>query len=90
MQGYEQYIKPELGIVIALLYVIGSFIKNTEKVSDKWIPTILGVLGVVVCLFYVLGSEGISMLGIFTAVTQGVLCAGAAVYVNQLIKQSSK
>lgn len=27
------------------------------------------------------------LLGLFTAIVQGVLCAGASVYVNQMVKQ---
>jgi hypothetical protein len=90
MQGYESYIKPELGIVVAMLYVIGMIIKQTEKINNKYIPSILGVLGIILCYSYVVSLEGFTAIGIFTGVTQGVLCAGAAVYVNQLIKQSGK
>lgn len=87
---YVSYIKPELTVVIAMLYVLGLIIKQIEKINDKYIPAILGVVGVIVCILYVVSVEGFTGLGAFTAVTQGILCAGAAVYVNQIIKQSNK
>jgi len=35
------------------------------------------------------GTENIYM-AIFVAITQGFLCAGASVYINQIVKQSQK
>lgn len=87
---YVSYIKPELGIVIAVLYVLGLILKQTNKIKDKYIPAILGVVGIIVCYLYVTSVEGVTGVGTFTAITQGILCAGAAVYVNQLVKQSNK
>ena len=31
-----------------------------------------------------------ALMAVFAAITQGILCAGASVYVNQLIKQGGK
>lgn len=90
MANIETYIKPELLVMVAVLYVIGMMIKNSTIINDKYIPSILGVVGVVICSIYVIGTEGINALSFFTAFTQGILVAGSAVYVNQLIKQSSK
>ena len=87
---YTNYIKPELGIVIGMLYVLGSMLKQITMIKDKYIPAILGIVGVFICLLYVAATEGMTAAGLFTSITQGVLCAGAAVYVNQLIKQAGK
>ena len=32
----------------------------------------------------------VALLAVFTGITQGVLCAGATVYVNQIVKQAGK
>lgn len=85
-----EYIKTELFVVVIMLYAIGEMIKNTEKVNNKYIPIILGVIGIIVCSVYVLSIEGFNGMSLFTSITQGVLCAATAVYGNQLIKQSSK
>ena len=90
MVNIEMYVKPELLIVAVVLYVLGLMIKQTKKVKDKYIPVILGAIGVLVCFVYVFAIEPISLMGVFTALTQGILVAGVAVYVNQVIKQSSK
>lgn len=90
MHDFTNYIKPELGIVIAMLYVLGLILKQTEKINNRYIPAILGVVGIIVCYAYVVSVEGFTAIGAFTAITQGILSAGAAVYVNQLIKQSGK
>ncbi len=90
MNNLQEYVKPELLVLIPVLYVIGMMMKNTEKVKDKFIPAILGCVGVALSTLYVLGSEGLTVLSIFTAITQGVLVAGASVYVNQLIKQAGE
>lgn len=87
---FTEFIKPELLVVAAVLYVLGLMIKQTEKINDKYIPSILGVVGVVLSLVYVIATEGLVLMGIFTAVTQGILVAGVAVYVNQLIKQAGE
>ncbi|MDU7442035.1 MAG: phage holin family protein [Clostridium sp.] len=67
---------------MSILYIIGMIIKNTDKISDKYIPLILLVFGIA-------GSMGI--IGVnANAVIQGVLVTGATVYTNQLIKQTGK
>lgn len=86
----KEYIKPELIVLIPMLYIVGAGLKNTEKLSDKYIPVILGFLGVIMATIYIIGTGTFTMLGVFTAVTQGILCAGASVYCNQLLKQSNK
>lgn len=88
----KEMIKPELLILIPVLYFIGIAIRNSEKVNNAYIPLIVGLLGICIALLYVLATEpaGTSqeiMLAIFTAITQGVLVAGASVYINQIIKQ---
>jgi len=88
MDNLQNYIKPELLILVPVLYVLGSILKNAKSVSDKYIPAILGIVGVVLSFIYVVATEGVALIGVFTAITQGILVTGVAVYANQLYKQS--
>ena len=91
MENFKEFIKPELLILIPVLYLIGAGIKKT-KINDRFIPLILGVLGILISFVYLLasapivGSQGVAT-ALFTAITQGILCAGASVYANQIYKQ---
>lgn len=85
----KDFIKPELLVLIPVLYFIGLGLKKS-KAKDEYIPLILGASGIVLAMLWVCGTSGISLIGIFIAITQGILCAGATVYVNQLIKQANK
>ena len=91
-----EYIKPELLVLIPVLFIIGELFKRAEAVADKHIPILLGVCSILLAVIYVLATaelpsdwQGI-LMGVFVAITQGILCAGAAVYVDQLAKQASK
>lgn len=84
---FSQYIKPELLILVPVLFVLGEIIKKTEVVKANWIPAILGVTGVILSALYVWATSGFSVMMIFVSVTQGILVAGASVYVDQIIKQ---
>lgn len=91
----KEYIKPELLVVAIVLYFIGMGIKNTEKISDKYIPIILGILGVIISAIYIVATSIFNgyqsvLMAIFTAIVQGIMVAGLSVYANQLIKQSQK
>ena len=92
--NYQEYIKTELLILIPVLYVVGIGLKKSN-LPDKWIPTILGMFAVALSAFWVIATVEVSGVqetasAIFTAVTQGVLVAGASVYVNQLYVQAKK
>lgn len=92
--NYQDYIETELLILVPVLYFIGIGLKKS-KLPDKWIPTVLGISAVVLSAVWVLTTAEISGLqeiasAIFTAVTQGILVAGASVYVNQLHVQAKK
>lgn len=92
--NYQDYIKTELLILIPVLYFIGIGLKKS-KLPDKWIPMALGTFAVVLSTIWVFATAEISgsqevAFAIFTAVTQGVLVAGASVYVNQLYIQAKK
>lgn len=84
----SDYIKPELLILVPVLYILGEIMKNTEKVKDNYIPAILGAAGILLAFIYVTATEGIALIGVFTAITQGILVAGAAVYADQIVKQN--
>ena len=84
---FSQYIKPELLILIPVLFVLGEIIKRTEIVKSNWIPAILGATGVIMCALYVWATSGFSPMMLFVAFTQGILVAGASVYVDEIIKQ---
>ncbi|EPY6430790.1 phage holin family protein [Clostridium sporogenes] len=76
------YIVEQALILIPVLYVLGMMLKNTQEIKDWTIPWILLVLGII---------GAISLMGFnANAVIQGVLVTGAAVYTNQLIKQSTE
>lgn len=89
------YINPELLVLVPFLYILGLFLKDSKKIADNLIPAILGGVGVVVAIVWVLastvpvGAAAIAM-AVITAIVQGVLVAGAAVYCNQIIKQAGK
>ena len=90
----KEMVKPEPLVLVPVLYLLGVAVKRSA-VADKWIPWILGGAGVVMSGIYVFASTVLvgwqeALLAVFTAVVQGVLCAGASVYVNQMVKQAGK
>jgi len=91
---FLEFIKPELLILIPVLYLIAEGIKHS-KIADHFIPLILGGVGILLACIYVMASTPVTSgqavaTGIFTGITQGILCAGATVFTNQVIKQMHK
>ena len=89
---YQEYIKSELLILVPVLYMIGLGLKKS-KMKDKWIPLVLGVVGIILSATWVAATSQIANIqdvaaALFTTVTQGILAAGASVYVNQLYVQA--
>lgn len=94
MENLQEYIKPELLLLIPVLYLIGVAIKRSA-IADKFIPWILGGVSVALSAMWVFANGSIETgadvaTAIFTSITQGILIAGASVYVNQLVKQTGK
>ena len=86
-----EYIKPELLVVVIVLYFIETGLKKTELIKDKFIPIILGGIGILISAIYVIATSQINvyqevMMAIFTSIIQGILVAGISVYVKKLIQ----
>ena len=91
---YQEYIKTELLVLVPVLYIIGLGLKKS-KLKDKWIPLVLGITGVALSAVWVIATSQITnaqevAAALFTAVTQGILTAGASVYANQIYVQAHK
>lgn len=89
------YIKPELLILIPLLYALGMCFKSAKTFRDNMIPLALGVIGVVMAGLWFCGTAmpaGFAeiLMTIFTSVCHGVICAAVAVYGDQILKQRNK
>lgn len=94
MENYISYIKPELSILIPVLYFIGLVLKNSNS-KDEVIPLLLTFISIVLASIYVLSTTVINNYQdifscIFASCTQGIIIAGLTVYSNQLFKQSNK
>ena len=91
---YLKYIKAELLILVPVLYLIGLGLKKS-KLADKWIPLTLGIAGIALSAVWVVATSPIATAqdaaaALFTALTQGILAAGASVYASQLHIQAHK
>lgn len=87
---FTQYIKPEMLVLVPVLWLIGAALKKTPKMPDWLIPYILGAVGVLGAAVWVCATESVTAMALFTAFTQGILVAGASVWGNQLVKQAGK
>ena len=95
MNEIINYIDPKLFVIVAALYVFGMMLKDSKTVADKFIPIILGVVSCIGCGVFVAANatigdwQSIAMI-VFDSMVQGIICAGVAVYANQIVKQVSK
>lgn len=90
----NEFIKPELLVLIPVLYLVGVALKKSQ-VADKYIPVLLGGISVILSFLFIMATSVIggwqeALMAVFSGLTQGILCAGASVYVNQIVKQSGK
>ena len=91
-----QYIRPELMVAVVILYCIGMALKKSSYIRDNLIPIILGLVSISICAIYVLsvsekpGNYQEVLALIFNIIVQGICCAAAAVYFNQIGKQTKK
>lgn len=91
----KEFIRPELLVLIPVLYFVGMGLKSAQAFADKHIPLALGAVGVALAALWVVATSAITSpqtaaLAVFTAIVQGILAAGASVYVNQVVKQAKK
>lgn len=89
--SFQDFIRPELVILIPVLYYIGKILKSS-KIPDHKIPATLGIAGVLLSTLYVAATSPLKTfsdiaMALFISITQGVLVAGNSVYVHQLKKQ---
>ena len=60
MEAIMDYVKPELMVVAVVLYLVGMALKKTERISDKYIPVILGIFGIMLALLYVIATSTVT------------------------------
>ena len=89
------YIKPELLILVPVLFCVGLALKKWQGLQDKYIPITLGTVAIVLAAVYVLATSTLTsvqdvLMAVFVGITQGILCAGASVYADQTIFKQPK
>lgn len=95
MEALNVFIKPELLILVPVLYLIGVMLKKNTQFQDKFIPLVLGINGILLSLLYLAWTVPLANVQdflqfAFSGITQGILVAGASVYGNQMYKQGTK
>ncbi len=81
MNEVMSYIVNQSYIMIPVLYILGTLLKETQKIADWLISWILLVCGIIAGFFL----SGMKLEGIL----QGILVTGATVTGNQLYKQTA-
>lgn len=90
MEQTSEYIQESLLILVPVLYTLGVVLKRLKTIKDKYIPLFLTAIGIVLATIFEIASMGASFAAAFAGMCQGVLCAGTAVYANQMYKQTKK
>ena len=84
------YIKPELLVLVIILWYIGTKIKASKKIEDWAIPFILMGISVVFAISYVLTISGLSAMAVWVGIMQGLAIAVLEGYVYQAYNQAVK
>ena len=85
-----ELIRPEMLVLVPVLYLIGVALKKAEIFDNRYIPLGLGLLGALLgaAWLMVFQVEGYNVVqSLLMGAVQGILCAGMSVYANQLYKQ---
>lgn len=86
----EQYILPEIAIIIPVLIITGMMLKKATYIQDWTIPIILAVVGILLAVATIGTKDGYTLESIVTGIIQGILATGMAVYVHQLSIQTGR
>ena len=86
----EQYILPDIMILIPVLIIIGKMLKKTSYIQDWTIPILLAGVGILLAVITLGAKDGYTSESILTGIVQGVLATGMAVYVHQLSIQTGR
>ena len=84
---------PEIYSLAIALYFFGMYLRKSKRFKNTSIPIILGVVSMIFVFLHLLVTQEIKGVqdianAIFVTFVQGMLCASAAVYANQLFKQA--
>ncbi len=95
MENILSYILESYILLVPVLYILGTFMKKSEKIKDNYIPAILCAVGIVLALLITVSTADFSTwqtsLGeIVKGIIQGILVTGGAVLGSQLVIQSRK
>lgn len=90
LETIEQYISPELVVLIPVLFLVGMALKRFEGLADRYIPFALGGFAIMLAMIYEFSTVGVSWTAVYISMIQGILCAGASVYAHQAYKQLVK
>lgn len=94
-EALQSYIKPELLVLVPLMFGLGAALKADKRFPSANIPYTLAVAGMALAALYgaataqLNGWQSVAM-AVFTAIVQGGLCALASVGVHQMYKQAKE
>lgn len=93
MEQIMEYVKPELLVLVAVLYFVGCGIRKTGRVRENYIPLILGLTGIGLCAVWVTATSCLctvqdAAMALFTALVQGILVAGLSVGAGRLLDRN--
>ena len=75
--------------ITVLCYIVGAAIKAWDRLDDKYIPAIMGLLGIILGLLaYCIHMPDFPAQDVITAAAVGAVSGWAATGINQMFKQS--
>lgn len=83
------YIKPELLILIPILWYLGRILKSSKKIADWKIPFILLFIAILFTVPWMLMFSGMTLMSVWFGIIQGVLIAMVQGQVYQYKQQLS-
>lgn len=89
--NWSQFITPSLLVLVAFVYAVGLFLKRLPAFRSNWaLPLILWGVGIAASLLVMVIQlkEPFAAVTILDGFIQGTIVAAAAVFGNQLYKQT--
>ena len=85
-----QYIKPELLVLIPVLWAIGTQLKKMQKLPDWTIPLVLVIVAITFALSFVIITEGVTAVAVWAGLMQGLVIWSVEGQVYQTLKQAKE